>query len=364
MFETSALLSHREGEIWGTTERPSKVALLVEVISSGKKYPCAYFPEDKNFPRFEKNHPPYALFPFQGNKRDGIPPAICTSNASFKMKLIYPQSFSLDVDAAVWAWVNFGGIGARTRRGCGALYCKELSPDRKLIDSWYKSSLKNFGIELSCSPDWPALPDRFLVRDNNSNNALQAWTDVVGLMQSFRQSAGVGRNLGSSPNRPGRSRWPEPESIRQAASCRSARHSRMPSIPDDAFPRAEIGLPIVFHFKDQSDGDPKDTELYPVVNGQEKTRMSSPLILKPLICRNGEVIQMIMRLKAPMPEKVVLKKATGSPTFSKISDPSLSSYLNSPMGSSKAGAHPRSPSGSAIEGFLAYAEENGFAKVI
>lgn len=363
-FITLCELCQHECDIWGTTEKPSQVALTVEVRSPGKKYPCAYFPEDKNFPRFEKNHPPYALFPFQGNKRDGIPPANCTSNVSFELKLIYPQSFSLDVDAAIWAWINFGGIGARTRRGCGALYCKELSPDRKLIDLWYKSSLKNFGVELSRSPDWPVLPDRFLIRDNNSNNALQAWTDVVGLMQSFRQGAGVGRNPGSSPNRPGRSRWPEPESIRQATLNRSSRHSRMPSIPDDAFPRAEIGLPIVFHFKDQSDGDPKDTELYPVMDGQEKTRMASPLILRPLICKNGEVLQMIMRLNSPGPDGVVLKKTAGSPIFNKISDPSLAVYPNSPMGKPNARASARSQSGSAIEGFLAYAEENGFMKVI
>jgi CRISPR-associated protein Cmr1 len=135
-------------------------------------------------------------------------------------------------------------------------------------------------------------------------------------------------------------------------------------IPNDAFPRAEIGLPIVFHFKDQGVGDPKDTELYPVKDGQEKTRMSSPLILKPLICKNGEVLQMILRLKAAGPDEVVLEKATGKPTFKKIRDPSLASYPNSPMGGPKAGAPFRSPSGSAIEGFLAFAEENGFVEVI
>lgn len=361
-FNIVSELQQREGEIWGTTENPSQVGLQVEIKSPGKTYPCAYFPEDKNFPRFEKNHPSYALFPFQGNKRDGIPPAKCTSNVSFELKLTHPQNLSQDVNAAVWAWTNFGGIGARVRRGCGALYCMELSPKRKSLNSWYRSSLDGFGVELSRSLDWPTLPDRFLVRDNNSNNVLQGWTDVVGLMQTFRQGQGVGRNPGSSPYRPGRSRWPEPESIRQATSSRSAQHSRMPTIPNDAFPRAELGLPIVFHFKDN--GDPKDTELYPVIDGQKKTRMSSPLILRPMICKNGEVLQLILKLKATVPNEVVLEKAPGSPTFKKISDPALAKYPNSPMGSPKAGATVRSSSGSAIEGFLAFAEENGFVEVI
>lgn len=284
----------------------------------------------------------------------------------------------MDVNEAVWAWVNFGGIGARTRRGCGALYCKELAPpDRNSIiarlpsqtqkessRSWYKSCLESFDIDLSSSKDWPTLPNSFLVRYSNSNDVLRDWTEVVSLMQTFRQGQGIGRNPGAGPNRPGRSRWPEPESIRQATFSRSARHLKMPAIPSDTFPRAELGLPIVFHFKDQGFGDPKDTELYPVFHGEEKTRMSSPLILRPMICKNGEVLQLILRLNAPSPDEVVLEKASGSPHFKKIRDPKLANYPNSPLGSPKAGMPARSFLGSAVEGFLAFARENGFLEVI
>lgn len=377
LFNAVKDLHKREGEIWGTTECPSKVISKVKIKSPGKIYPCAYFPEDKNFPKFEYNHPPYALFPFQGNKREGIPPSKCTANVSFELDLTYPQDLSLDVEAAVWAWVNFGGVGARTRRGVGALYCQELAPpDKNSLDanlsaqgqgelpiSWYKSWLKRFDIDPSNMQNWPTLPADFLMRKSKGNNTLQDWTEVVGLMQAFRQGQGVGRNPGSGQNRPGRSRWPEPESIRQATSSRSARHSRMPAIPNDAFPRAELGLPIVFHFKDQNFGDPKDTELYPIFHGEEKTRMSSPLILRLIMCRDGSVLQLILKLNAPSPDEAVLEKAKGKPSFKKISDPMLSSYPNSPLGSPKPGLPARSLSGSALEGFLAYAKENGFVKV-
>jgi len=136
----------------------------------------------------------------------------------------------------------------------------------------------------------------------------------------------------------------------------------MPRIPNDAFPRAEFGLPIVFHFKDYE--DPEDAELYPVVNGEEKTRMSSPLILRPMICRNGAVLQMILRLRTQSVDEVILKKAPKSPKFKKIRDTTLATYPNSPLGSSKAGLPARSSSGSAVDGFLAFAEENGFVRVI
>ena len=358
--KTATELRRREGEIWGTTESPSQVIVEVEIMSQGLTYPCAYIPEGKNFPRFKDGHPGYALFPFQGDKKKATPIAKCTSKVSFELKLIYPQSLSKDVEGAVWAWVNFGGIGARVRRGCGALHCSELAPpDASSIKSWYERCLKSFDI-VPRERDWPTLPDSLLVR--SSSNAMQAWTDVIGILQTFRQGEKVGRNPGKSPNRPGRSRWPEPESIRSATSQRDPKHSRLSEIPNDAFPRADFGLPIVFHFKDYS--DPKDTELYPVVNGQVKTRMASPLILRPMVCKNGSVLQMILRLRAQSLDEVVLKKTSKSPTFNKIHDPMLAAYPNSPMGSPAAGRPARAPSGSAVDGFLAFAQEKGFVKVI
>lgn len=91
--------------------------------------------------------------------------------------------------------------------------------------------------------------------------------------------------------------------------------------------------------------------------------MSSPLILRLIMCRDGSVLQLILKLNAPSPDEAVLEKAKGKPSFKKISDPMLSSYPNSPLGSPKPGLPARSLSGSALEGFLAYAKENGFVKV-
>ncbi len=357
---TVSELRQKEGAIWGTTDNPSKVIVEVVMKSEGVSYPCAHIPAGKNFPRFKDGHPGYALFPFQGSKKDGTPITECTSKASFELKITYPQSLFQDVTAAVWAWTNFGGIGARTRRGCGALYCQELSPpDTHGIESWYRNQLKGFDISPH-TRDWPTLPESLLVR--SSSNAMQAWAEIVGLMQTFRQGQNVGRNPGKGPNRPGRSRWPEPETIRSATSRWDPKHSRMPGIPNDAFPRAEFGLPIVFHFKDYE--DPEDTELYPVVNGEEKTRMASPLILRPMVCRNGAVLQVILRLRTQSVDEVILKKTPKSPKFKKIRDTTLATYPNSPLGSPKAGLPVRSSLGSAVDGFLAFAEENGFIRVI
>jgi CRISPR-associated protein Cmr1 len=244
---TTEELCKREGKIWGTTESPSNVKVEVALKSVGPTYPCAYIPEGKSFAKFEKNHPPYALFPFQGNKKEGTPIAECTSKVSFSLKLTCSRNIWSEVEDAVWAWTNFGGIGARTRRGCGALHCSELAPpDRGSISSWYEAHLKIFEADISNKCKWPTLPDSLLVRDNGSKDVLQNWSEVISLMQTFRQGQNVGRNPGTTPNRPRRSRWPEPETIRRATTSRSARHSRIAAIPDDAFPRLSLGFLLYF----------------------------------------------------------------------------------------------------------------------
>lgn len=352
-------LQKKEGDIWGTTTNPSKVISEVTVRSTGKSFPCAELDPRGSYYRINRDLPPYALFPFQGNVRKGENPAKCTSDVLFDLKLTYPDTVSQDVNAAVWSWVNFGGIGARTRKGCGALYCSELSPpDLNSISSWYKTHLETFNINSSTTRKWPTLPARFLFRESKGNS-WQGWKDVVGLMQTFRQGIDAGRNPGSSSNRPGRSRWPEPESLRRITSSRSARHQRITTIPDDAFPRAELGLPIVFHFKDAGNGDPEDSELYPVVDGIERTRMASPLILRPAICANGTIFQMVMPLRTPILDEVVLKKTKGEPRSRTIRGSTLALYAKSPLGSPVPGKVPRSSSGSALEAFLTFAKEKG-----
>jgi CRISPR-associated protein Cmr1 len=124
---------------------------------------------------------------------------------------------------------------------------------------------------------------------------------------------------------------------------------------DPAFPRARLGLPIVFHFKDGQ--DPKQLELYP--EGEESTRMASPVILRPLaVGKSSMALPMIVRLHAQGPRALKLSDASlgpfsGSQFFFR---PDLATYPNSPMAG-------RSRKGSALVAFLALAKEAGFKEV-
>jgi len=114
--QTIEELKRREVEIFGDTEHPSPVIVEVRVTSSGVTKPCASLPPGKSFPKFADDHPPYALFPFQGNAREGIPIRSGVVNVKFRLRKQCSKSLVSDVTASLWAWTNFGGLGARSRR--------------------------------------------------------------------------------------------------------------------------------------------------------------------------------------------------------------------------------------------------------
>ena len=73
--------------------------------------------------------------------------------------------------------------------------------------------------------------------------------------------------------------------------------------------RAELGLPIVFHFKDDDQGEPRTTTLYPFLDGKALERMASPLIFKPLAITRDSAVPLILCLNTPGVQRVELHHA-------------------------------------------------------
>jgi CRISPR-associated protein Cmr1 len=380
-------LRKREGEIWGTTESPSPVLLWVSGVTKGEVGPWAKYEQDprgdgvKSTPDpVDHNYPKYALFPFQGEtekvgriRRVKEYPAMVTKNVSFKLNLQWPVSMdiTMDVEASVWAWINFGGLGARTRRGCGSLLCEGLAPTAENLDDiqqWYLGRLEHYGVNKARDiRPWPTLPGQLLISYNREKSTglmtpMQAWSQVMWLLQTFRQGENIGRGQGNG-KRLGRSFWPEADSLRGVTGHSFPAHKKPITTNDKAFPRAEFGLPIIFHFKDgPSKGsrdipnrDPAKRQLLPV-GGTE--RMASPLILKALAMKPDQALPMILKLKTQLPDGVIVKsidfdEKEHSFGSDKIRRSDLCSYPHSPMSG-------RSQNGSAMEAFINFAREEGF----
>lgn len=139
-------------------------------------------------------------------------------------------------------------------------------------------------------------------------DAIEVWKYLIKRLREFRQK----RNRGTQANRPGRSLWPEPDAIRRITSHTSSRHKQS-LCKLDIFPRAIFGLPIVFKFKDETQGDPKITTLEGADDGAK--RLASPLILRPLACANNQAVglAMILDTRCVPPGGLVLKDAPGNP---------------------------------------------------
>jgi len=377
-----------EAEVWGSTDTGEVIGLSLDEVDRGLVTPCGRHESVRTHRggwRWEfvgndafhgrNNALRYVVFPFEGKPSnepgDGVrpkydlehpEPADCVSGTTFRLAVTYPRCHELDltshIEAALWAWTNFGGIGARTRRGCGALYCPDFAPTTAEVendDAWcrqYEASVRTRTV-----PDVPTVAGGVaLQRGGIVDRPERAWKAAVEVIQRFRQGLGVGRD--GVRQRPGRSYWPEPESVRELTGARSRRHAPQGHMLVEAFPRALFGLPIIFHFA-PNQGNPGGTELARPVDQAE--RMASPIITRPLMVKGGKSVPMIVRLSAPGPGALILRE-TQPPrrSWSVSRDPSSCPPdprdANSPMKG-------RSAHGCALEAFLRFADERGFEEV-
>jgi len=288
----------------------------------------------------------YVLFPIittEDKKIKGFEYKLVKEGFTFEITLSYDINHEKDVECAIWAWVNFGGIGARTRRGCGALYCEELAPEKpENFCDWFEENIKQYKLSLGTEREWSTLL-RQILTGKPVEKPLDAWKNAIKPMRDFRQGERIGRNAG-----PGRSFWPEPDTLRRILKTHNTRHKPSDQIPN-GFPRAAFGLPIIFSFRG-SPGDP-NSELYP----QGDKRMGSPVILRPLKTRNKRSVPLAVFLKAPLPDGLELKSIDNedSKMFSRraVIDPNFTKYPNSPV-------EKRSANGNAIEAFANYFEKS------
>ncbi len=391
-------LRQREGEIWGSTDNPSPVTIEVEQPDREILEPRSSVKKNYGFnPRDPQS---YVLFPAKEKEVD-----ICKEDFTFVLKIrwLQPNKLQLirekvnadlihnkktplpetiqdigpDVEAALKAWINFGGIGARTRRGCGALFCKKLA----------FNSLENLGCDF---------PFTILCSTEPFANTIVAWSKSIGTIRNFRQlrsggphtkNVGFGANCHQITVPAGRSNWPEPDSIRKITGCAlknqqpnpDTDHS-IPKTPTEFFPRAEFGLPIIFHFADGpgkghsaiQNKDPPSVTLIPTKRDKKTgkqidgTRMASPVITRPIVLQNESIFSIILVL--PHPNIPVLRLTGNYHSTPKeilpeqIANKALTEYPDSPLGPKE---KPRSQKGSALEAFIAYAQEKeqGFTEV-
>src|ERR1035437_2045654 len=257
-FPTVATLRAEEARIWGSTVHSSPIQ--IEILNPQLGI------EAQSVRNGVYEEPRYALFPTQNNdQHHGYRPIY--KGGSFQLKFRCPPGVFDELDASVRYWVAFSGIGSRTRRGLGALFCGDY-PHREIHS--YPADLATTAVALP----WPQLKGGLIAMVNQPMLHQQAWEAAVNALRDFRQSR-YGRF--------GRSRRPEPDAIRVLTGQSAPAHNA-PVNPAGDFPRGRFGGPIIFHFRQDGhrQGDPNDTTLLPASDHAVFERMASPLILKPI----------------------------------------------------------------------------------
>lgn len=296
-----------EEKYWGSTKVPAaiEVALEITTVGQGRTYrdcvPGGYFNGQQ--------HPlAYALFPFRDDQH-----ASAWTAVTFTLRLRSVPAGSMaqlraEAEAALWAWITFGGLGARTRRGCGALFCDDnrFSPlgERDVAD-WLQREATRHVLGASRQLPLPILAQAGYVQ-GRTQAVIDAWSNAVAQLRDFRQAPGIARApVNPATKRPGRSYWSEADSVRDA--CRNAepyrsdagfntdltRHApRHPAMP--FFPKADLGVPVIY----QRIG-PRGKE--PRIEGTQSgmTRFASPIVLKPLAVSKTQAVPLALCLNAP-----------------------------------------------------------------
>jgi CRISPR-associated protein Cmr1 len=313
-------MKNAEGAIWGTASSeinstPSQVQVIVEIDENhrGERF-VVHGPQGNEIPVHHLSSPyGYVAFPLRDKKRDDVLLGI-----KFTLKISFPRTARLDVEAALWAWEMFGGIGARTRRGFGALRlvsvncvaATALPADApQIIEQNIRQQLATHVVEGTWPDGVPHLSRNLVLKVTNKHaSPIIAWQYLIKALWQFRQR----RHRGTQPHRPGRSKWPEPDAIRRLTGSTSQLH-KAPLSAVDKFPRAAFGLPIIFKFKDDKKGDPKAT----ILKGAISERLGSPLILRPVAIGTGkaESIGLAVILDSPAlpPGGLILEGARGNP---------------------------------------------------
>lgn len=210
---------------------------------------------------------PYVMFPASNETNPDITHQVLKiDHAQFQLAFAFSALLQSDplriqqvLETLRW-WANFGGLGARTRKGLGAVHVYESLDFPEInqpltIEEVHQANCK-------------------IALKGQSADALAQLQNSIRKLSDFRQKAELGRNKGTAPKPAGRSRWPEPDALRRIHRTHHANHAPEHSA-GQVFPRALFGLPIIFHFVGA--GEPRDSQLVPA----KGDRLASPLFIRP-----------------------------------------------------------------------------------
>ena len=306
--ETNAKeLLKKEVEIWGGYFENKALQSRIKISVSNFK-DLKTTPITKERPWTNPNVlASYVLFPvFNGNIKD---PSLFVQ-ASFTVTLTYEREKEKDAINSLLLWALFGGVGGRTRRGCGSVYSEQLLKECGINSiAKVKKIIDDVGAGNSAELSYARMKGAKLFYSKSRAG------DVKSLLKKYGEYRQARTPKRDGENHPGRSYWPEPDAIRRLVLPQhlldSPANLHKPEHPDKIwFPRAAFGLPIETSFKTDGRGahDPDKQMLKPIDDkGNIKERWPSPYIIKQ-VKLGSETFDIMLVLNQKFPAGLALNK--------------------------------------------------------
>jgi CRISPR-associated protein Cmr1 len=284
-----------EEAIWGSDKKYGKVALEVISRSVGSSIRPSEIVPDRGTAQTGPMER-FFLHPFNENRGENLPEASGYSEVAFVLRVtvaeLEPNRIE-EVRTAIRAWLTFGGIGARTRRGLGALVVD--GADRTV---WHPSNPGQLGQWLAPEAARDVThttlagaraffgPSQNATRDRSK--AEVAWRELGKFWTRFRKGHFTDANPSYNPMKGGS--WEDHRKLQNL----EGRASEIELV------KPFLGLPIVYQRFRNSDAFAGTLE----AAAKPGSRMASPVILKPVAFADNTVRPMVLLLKAPEPEAI------------------------------------------------------------
>jgi len=285
-------LFQEESKIWGNTENPGAVSVRVEVISAGTTALLrAYLPERVS-PRTGPEAG-YFVFPFNSDKENPI--ADGRKEITFKIRIVLSteQDKEDEIRHAIQAWLLFGGVGTRTRRGCGALRCREKGwlPE----SSSHTEFIRQLVGATTTSSKHPTLSGSWVLFGRAARDSESCWRGLGRFWAQFRKGHFAAEYPHHNRNSMSGGKWGDHSTL-------TARRWEDHEV---ALNKPYLGLPIIYQ---DFPGDPKFRgKFHGEISNGVTGRMASPIIMKPVAFADGTVRPMIACLSAPEPESIKIR---------------------------------------------------------
>lgn len=267
-------MAEAEAELFGSTATAGRISIDVTPRSVGSVMEIS---KTAGIPQYVR-----------GVLTQGGEPIQCLEACTFDLEVGYSSgSIPKGLKDVLAAWVAYGGLGARVRRGAGCL--EVVDRNGQTIPEWprrrFSATEANEVESILSDPLVPSLRGSILAHGPACGSSQEAYFKAINAYQCLRKGLSPADAIwymeraapGEAVRLPhageeSHSRWPE------RASALAAQGHGGGAV---TAPRANLGLPVQFRFRGGDYPRPADTE----IELQGSKRFASPLVVK--ACRIG-----------------------------------------------------------------------------